>query len=138
MFPSVSRLLSENNVSSQDSEKIKGTGVRGMLTKGDVLTYLGVVERPTGSFKEVKHGISALGGGAPTGSGKGGKPGEVKSEVSFGDKKNMRFRCEETVHTKLPFSNCSTSFSFHTLLFLSFVRLAHERLLIISLSLLQL
>lgn len=104
-----------------------------MLTKGDVLTYLGVVERPTGSFKEVKHGISALGGGAPTGSGKGGKPGEVKSEVSFGDKKNMRFRCEETVHTKLPFSNCSTSFSFHTpfspVHFFTFLKQPFERIL---------
>lgn len=76
MFPSVSRLLSENNVSSQDASKIKGTGVRGMLTKGDVLTFLGVVEKPTGSFKEVKNGISNLGGGSPV------KSEAKKSEVS--------------------------------------------------------
>lgn len=33
-------------------EDIKGTGVRGMLTKGDVLAYLGKASSPTGTFKE--------------------------------------------------------------------------------------
>jgi pyruvate/2-oxoglutarate dehydrogenase complex dihydrolipoamide acyltransferase (E2) component len=49
LFPSVARLLHEHNV--QDPEKIKGTGVRGMLTKGDVLAFLGKASSPTGTFK---------------------------------------------------------------------------------------
>ncbi|THH21095.1 hypothetical protein EW146_g420 [Bondarzewia mesenterica] len=52
LFPSVSRLLEENDVA--DPEKIKGTGVRGMLTKGDVLAYLGKASSPTGTFKETE------------------------------------------------------------------------------------
>ena len=39
LFPSVYRLLLEFSV--KEPELIKGTGVRGMLTKGDVLAYLG-------------------------------------------------------------------------------------------------
>ena len=54
LFPSVLRLLQEHNVASVD--KIKGTGVRGMLTKGDVLAHLGLASGPTGTFKE-KHGL---------------------------------------------------------------------------------
>jgi len=42
-------LLHEHGV--QDPEKIKGTGVRGMLTKGDVLAFLGKASSPTGTFK---------------------------------------------------------------------------------------
>ncbi|PPR05999.1 hypothetical protein CVT26_005721 [Gymnopilus dilepis] len=49
LFPSVHRLLLENGITS--TEGIKGTGVRGMLTKGDVLTYLGRVSGPLGSYK---------------------------------------------------------------------------------------
>ncbi len=45
------RLLQENNIAGADADKIKGTGVRGMLTKGDVLTYLGKASGPMGSFK---------------------------------------------------------------------------------------
>ncbi|KAI0320313.1 single hybrid motif-containing protein [Amylostereum chailletii] len=52
LFPSVMRILQENDVS--DLNKIKGTGVRGMLTKGDVLAYLGKASSPTGTFKEEK------------------------------------------------------------------------------------
>jgi pyruvate/2-oxoglutarate dehydrogenase complex dihydrolipoamide acyltransferase (E2) component len=33
-------------------EDIKGTGIRGMLTKGDVLAYLGKASNPLGTFKE--------------------------------------------------------------------------------------
>lgn len=33
-------------------DDIKGTGIRGMLTKGDVLAYLGKASSPTGTFKE--------------------------------------------------------------------------------------
>lgn len=54
LFPSVLRLLQEHNVNSLD--KIKGTGVRGMLTKGDILAHLGLASSPTGTFEE-KHGL---------------------------------------------------------------------------------
>ena len=58
LFPSVLRLLQEHNVGSVD--KIKGTGVRGMLTKGDILAHLGLASGPTGTFKE-KHGLDEHG-----------------------------------------------------------------------------
>jgi pyruvate/2-oxoglutarate dehydrogenase complex dihydrolipoamide acyltransferase (E2) component len=48
MFPSVIRLLHENDL---DSSKIKGTGRHGMLTKGDVLAFLGQASGPTGTYK---------------------------------------------------------------------------------------
>jgi pyruvate/2-oxoglutarate dehydrogenase complex dihydrolipoamide acyltransferase (E2) component len=51
LFPSVLRLLVDNSVSDADITKMKGTGVRGMLTKGDVLTFLGKASGPLGSFK---------------------------------------------------------------------------------------
>ncbi|EAU88195.1 pyruvate dehydrogenase X component [Coprinopsis cinerea okayama7 len=49
LFPSVHRLIIENGIQSLDA--IKGTGVRGMITKGDVLTYLGKASGPNGTFK---------------------------------------------------------------------------------------
>jgi pyruvate/2-oxoglutarate dehydrogenase complex dihydrolipoamide acyltransferase (E2) component len=49
LFPSVHRLLLEHTVTNL--EDIKGTGVRGMLTKGDVLTFLGKASNPLGTFK---------------------------------------------------------------------------------------
>ncbi|OJA12024.1 hypothetical protein AZE42_02056 [Rhizopogon vesiculosus] len=52
LLPSVMRLLIEGNVA--DAEAIPGTGVRGMLTKGDVLAYLGRASGPMGTFKEAK------------------------------------------------------------------------------------
>ena len=58
LFPSVLRLLQEHNVGSVD--KIKGTGVRGMLTKGDILAHLGLASGPTGTFKE-KRGLDEHG-----------------------------------------------------------------------------
>ncbi|CUA75155.1 hypothetical protein RSOLAG22IIIB_01803 [Rhizoctonia solani] len=51
LFPSVMRLLAQHHVSSNDVKKIKGTGVRGMLTKGDILAHLGLASTPTGTFK---------------------------------------------------------------------------------------
>lgn len=51
IFPSVMRLLAEHNVPVKDAKKIKGTGIRGMLTKGDVLAHLGLASSPTGTFK---------------------------------------------------------------------------------------
>lgn len=44
------RLLLEFNVTNP--EEIKGTGVRGMLTKGDVLAFLGKASSPQGTYKE--------------------------------------------------------------------------------------
>lgn len=49
LFPSVHRLLLEHNINNMD--KIRGTGVRGMITKGDVLTFLGKASGPLGTFK---------------------------------------------------------------------------------------
>jgi len=51
MFPSVLRLLEENGISP---EKVKGTGIRGMLTKGDVLAFMGQARSPTGTWNAVK------------------------------------------------------------------------------------
>ncbi|KAG1842643.1 pyruvate dehydrogenase X component [Suillus subalutaceus] len=56
LLPSVIRLLIEGNVI--DAEAIPGTGVRGMLTKGDVLAYLGRASSPMGTFKEAKKEVS--------------------------------------------------------------------------------
>ncbi|KAJ6620261.1 single hybrid motif-containing protein [Mycena sp. CBHHK59/15] len=53
LFPSVHRLLLENDISKPS--EIKGTGVRGMLTKGDVLAFLGKASGPTGTYKEAPH-----------------------------------------------------------------------------------
>ncbi len=72
IFPSVHRLLLENGITNAD--KIKGTGVRGMLTKGDVLAHLGKVKSPYGTYKEVK---------SPFPEKISGKPQE--SLVSFGN-----------------------------------------------------
>lgn len=51
LFPSVHRLLLEFGI--KEPELIKGTGVRGMLTKGDVLAYLGKASGPLGTYKEL-------------------------------------------------------------------------------------
>ncbi|CCM05034.1 uncharacterized protein FIBRA_07236 [Fibroporia radiculosa] len=48
LFPSVLRLLQENAI--VDAGKITGTGVRGMLTKGDVLAFLGKASGPFGTY----------------------------------------------------------------------------------------
>lgn len=49
LFPSVQRLVLEHGISNLDT--IKGTGVRGMLTKGDILTHLGRASGPNGTYK---------------------------------------------------------------------------------------
>lgn len=66
IFPSVHRLLLENGITNAD--KIKGTGVRGMLTKGDVLAHLGKVKSPYGTYKEVKSPFPEKISGKPQGS----------------------------------------------------------------------
>lgn len=52
LFPSVLRLIQEHHISGDAVENITGTGVRGMLTKGDVLTHLGLASSPTGTYRE--------------------------------------------------------------------------------------
>ena len=52
LFPSVLRLVQEHGLSEGDIAKIAGTGVRGMLTKGDVLAHLGLASAPTGTYRE--------------------------------------------------------------------------------------
>jgi hypothetical protein len=66
LFPSVHRLLLEYASSIPNPTDIKPTGIRGMLTKGDVLAFLGKASGPLGSYKgkEVKgemkdHGVKA-------------------------------------------------------------------------------
>lgn len=49
LFPSVHRLILEHGI--QNIDQIKGTGVRGMLTKGDILAFLGKASGPNGTFK---------------------------------------------------------------------------------------
>ncbi|KAK7049430.1 pyridoxine biosynthesis protein [Paramarasmius palmivorus] len=63
LFPSVLRILAENGIA--DANKIKGTGVRGMLTKGDVLAYLGKASSPMGSYKESPSPIQQAAQSAP-------------------------------------------------------------------------
>ncbi|KAF5373186.1 hypothetical protein D9758_001559 [Tetrapyrgos nigripes] len=64
LFPSVYRLLAEYNIT--DAEKIVGTGVRGMLTKGDVLTFLGKASGPLGTFKPSPSPIEEANKAKPT------------------------------------------------------------------------
>ncbi|KAH9890603.1 hypothetical protein C8Q73DRAFT_667455 [Cubamyces lactineus] len=52
LFPSVLRLIQEHHLPQGEIEKIRGTGVRGMLTKGDVLAHLGLASAPTGTYRE--------------------------------------------------------------------------------------
>lgn len=52
LLPSVLRLLVLNNI--EDANVIKGTGHHGVLTKGDVLAYLGKISNPRGSLPEDK------------------------------------------------------------------------------------
>ncbi|KAG9225910.1 hypothetical protein CCMSSC00406_0006468 [Pleurotus cornucopiae] len=51
LFPSVQRLLWEHASSIPDASQITGTGIRGMLTKGDVLAFLGLASNPLGTAK---------------------------------------------------------------------------------------
>jgi pyruvate/2-oxoglutarate dehydrogenase complex dihydrolipoamide acyltransferase (E2) component len=83
----VARLLAESGVKGSE---VKGTGVRGMLTKGDVLAHLGKAKSPTGTFKEAHGGVAAL-GGAPVGGAKVSSPASTASSraASEGKKKGQ-------------------------------------------------
>ncbi|PWN43041.1 single hybrid motif-containing protein [Ceraceosorus guamensis] len=71
IFPSVARLLAEHHLKASE---VKGTGVRGMLTKGDVLTHVGIANNPSGSAKSTSLGVAALGGPPKQGDKKVGTP----------------------------------------------------------------
>ncbi|OCF32721.1 pyruvate dehydrogenase X component [Kwoniella heveanensis BCC8398] len=53
IFPSVSRLLIESPLTSEQISKLKGTGRHGMLTKGDVLLALGKIKNAYGSAEKL-------------------------------------------------------------------------------------
>jgi len=57
IFPSVYRLLAEHSI--HDASKITGTGIRGMITKGDILAFLGQASGPLGTFKQSPTPIEA-------------------------------------------------------------------------------
>ena len=50
--PSVHRLLMENG--SPDISDLKGSGIRGQLTKGDILMFLGKVNNPLGTASKLE------------------------------------------------------------------------------------
>ncbi|KAF8334036.1 single hybrid motif-containing protein [Cantharellus anzutake] len=54
LFPSVQRLVLQNRLLAHDLRSIKGTGVRGMLTKGDILAHIGKASSPWGTSKGPK------------------------------------------------------------------------------------
>ncbi|KAK4056104.1 pyridoxine biosynthesis protein [Microbotryomycetes sp. JL221] len=57
LLPSVMRLLVLNGI--EDADVIKGTGFKGLLTKGDVLAHLGQIKTPRGSLpKEDSHAVA--------------------------------------------------------------------------------
>lgn len=68
LFPSVHRLILEHGI--QNIDGIRGTGVRGMLTKGDVLTFLGKASNPNGTFvpapSPIEEARKALSAAAPS------------------------------------------------------------------------
>ncbi|KAL1405824.1 pyridoxine biosynthesis protein [Vanrija albida] len=53
LFPSASRLLIESNLTPEQISKIKGTGLHGRITKGDVLAAEGKVKNPFGSAEKL-------------------------------------------------------------------------------------
>lgn len=60
-FPSVMRIAQEQGIDNPE-EKIKGTGPHGMLTKGDVLAYLGKAQSPFGTAPDRHTTLTELGG----------------------------------------------------------------------------
>ena len=58
VFPSVQRLLQHHGISGND---IKGTGLRGIITKGDVLAHLGLASSPTGTYREPPRELPGFG-----------------------------------------------------------------------------
>lgn len=62
VFPSVSRLLHNSTLTSEQVAQIKPSGRHGMLTKGDVLAAMGKISNPYGSAeKMIKDPMGASG-----------------------------------------------------------------------------
>lgn len=78
LFPSVSRLLQESSLSTDEISKLKGTGRHGMLTKGDVLLALGKVKNRYGSAE--KFNVDVMGPSGKRLSEREGVAREVKKE----------------------------------------------------------
>ncbi|TXT08846.1 hypothetical protein VHUM_02974 [Vanrija humicola] len=53
LFPSVSRLLAESSLTPEQISAIKGSGLHGRITKGDVLAAEGLVKSPFGSAQKL-------------------------------------------------------------------------------------
>lgn len=64
LFPSVARLIEEYHISDAES-KIKATGPHGMLTKGDVLAFLGKARSPFGTSSPEPTTPTKMGGQQP-------------------------------------------------------------------------
>ncbi len=96
IFPSVARLLAEHHLSASDVSSGKGSGVRGMLTKGDVLAHLGLAPGgPQGTLKADPRkagGIATMYGQGATpssasgaGAGAGAAAGVMKDTKPLGE-----------------------------------------------------
>ena len=64
LFPSVARLIEEYHISDAES-KIKATGPHGMLTKGDILAFLGKARSPFGTASLEPTTPTKMGGQQP-------------------------------------------------------------------------
>lgn len=74
MFPSAERVLAENSLTEEEISKIKGTGLHGMLTKGDVLAALGKISSPYGSAASIlENPVGASGKPAGVSTRRGGR-----------------------------------------------------------------
>ncbi|WFD33233.1 dihydrolipoyllysine-residue acetyltransferase [Malassezia cuniculi] len=83
-FPSVQRLLEENSISDA-ANKIKPTGPHGMITKGDVLAYLGKARTPFGTSSPERTTVTQLGGGGAGGKKTDSKPAPKAQKPLTGD-----------------------------------------------------
>ncbi|KIR41764.1 pyruvate dehydrogenase X component [Cryptococcus deuterogattii 99/473] len=80
LFPSVSRLLQESSLSSEEIAKLKGTGRHGMLTKGDVLLALGKVKNCYGSAEKLNVDVMGPSGKRLSEAGEGKEEKKKKEE----------------------------------------------------------
>lgn len=78
LFPSVLRLIEEHGISDAE-KKITPTGPHGMITKGDVLAFLGKARTPFGTSSPEHTTVTQL-GGAPKGGDAASKEAEKPKE----------------------------------------------------------
>ncbi|KAG8848855.1 hypothetical protein FRB96_000987 [Tulasnella sp. 330] len=91
LFPSVMRLLQDHNLSADvDSLGIKGTGVRGMITKGDILAHLGLAQGPNGTLKDTPRSVQPSHGKPVEDKGIGKREAPTKKEFT-GDEARKAF-----------------------------------------------